>query len=343
MQSIAADEATVNAGTTYVFWLMPGLALQFALITMGSALRGTGIVKPTMAVQMVTVLINAILAPILIAGWGTHHPMGVAGAGLATSIAVVLGVTMLWVYFHRLEHYVAVNRALQRPQLRQWKRMLQIGLPAGAEFVLLFVYTGISYYAIRHFGPAAQAGYGIGSRVLQAIMLPAMAIAFAAGPVVGQNYGARNAAGVREAFRKAALIGSTAMVAITVFAQLRPEVMIGVFTREPRALEVGVLFLRLMSWNFVAQGLIFTCSSMFQGLGNTKPSLLSSFTRMVTYAVPAIWLSDQTYFHIEYVWYLSIATVALQAIVSLWLLRIEFRNRLTPMVVLPATKQAATG
>jgi putative MATE family efflux protein len=343
MQSVAADEATVNAGTRYMFWLMPGLALQFALITMGSALRGTGIVRPTMAVQMVTVIINAILAPVLIAGWGTRHPLGVAGAGLATSVAVTLGVVMLWVYFHRLEHYVAVNRALQRPQWKQWNRMLQIGLPAGAEFALLFVYTGISYYAIRGFGPAAQAGYGIGSRVLQAIMLPAMAIAFAAGPIAGQNYGARNAAGVREAFRKAAFIGSIAMVVITVFAQWRPELLIGVFTREPRVLEVGVLFLRLVSWNFVAQGLIFTCSSMFQGLGNTKPSLLSSFTRMITYAVPAIWLSNQSYFRIEYVWYLSIATVNLQAIVSVCFLRIEFRKRLTPMLVLPVTKQAAAG
>jgi Na+-driven multidrug efflux pump len=133
------------------------------------------------------------------------------------------------------------------------------------------------------------------------------------------------------------------MVAITAFAQWRPEAMIGVFTREPRVLEVGVLFLRLVSWNFVAQGLIFTCSSMFQGLGNTKPSLLSSFTRMITYAVPAIWLSNQPYFRIEYVWYLSIATVTLQAIVSLWLLRVEFRKRLIPMGVLPATNKAVIG
>jgi putative MATE family efflux protein len=329
MRSVAADGPTIVAGTTFMFWLLPGMALQFALIAMGSALRGTGIVKPTMTVQMVTVGINAALAPVLIAGWGTGRPLGVAGAGLATSIAVTAGVIILWVYFHQLEHYVAVNRALQRPQWQQWKRMLHIGLPSGGEFALMFLYTGISYYAIRNFGAAAQAGFGIGSRVLQAIMLPAMAIAFAAGPIAGQNFGARNSERVRETFRQTVMIGSVAMLVVTVFAQWHPQYLVSLFTREPEALAVGTLFLRLISWNFIAQGIIFTCSSMFQGLGNTRPSLLSSCTRLVTYAVPAIWLSGRPDFRIEYVWYLSIATVTLQALVSVVLLRVEFQRRLS--------------
>jgi putative MATE family efflux protein len=343
MRSVAADPATVQAGVRYMLWLTPGLALQFALIAMGSALRGTGIVKPTMLVQMVTVLVNAILAPILIAGWGTGHPLGVAGAGLATSIAVSVGVAMLWVYFHQMEHYVAVNRRLQHPQWQQWKRILKIGLPSGAELVLLFIYTGISYYAIRNFGAAAQAGFGIGSRVLQAIMLPAMAIAFAAGPIAGQNFGARNGARVRETFRQAAIIGSVAMIAATIVAQWRPEYFVGLFTKEPAVLAVGSLYLRLISWNFVAQGLIFACSSLFQGLGNTRPSLLSSGTRLVTYAVPAIWLSGRSDFRIEYVWYLSIATVTLQMIGSIVLLRLEFKKRLEPLSVMANGKRAAVG
>ncbi|MDZ4672886.1 MAG: MATE family efflux transporter, partial [Gemmatimonadota bacterium] len=78
--TLAADAATADAGVTYLHWFLPGLALQFALVAMGSGLRGTGIVKPTMVVQMVSVVINAILAPILIAGWLTGRPMGVAGA-----------------------------------------------------------------------------------------------------------------------------------------------------------------------------------------------------------------------------------------------------------------------
>lgn len=75
MDALAADAATVRAGVDYLHWFLPSLALQFALVAMGSALRGTGIVQPTMIVQVLTVVLNAALAPVLIAGWGTGHPL----------------------------------------------------------------------------------------------------------------------------------------------------------------------------------------------------------------------------------------------------------------------------
>jgi Na+-driven multidrug efflux pump len=80
---------------------MPALALQFAMLAMSAALRGIGVVKPTMVVQALTVTINIMLAPVLIAGWGTGHALGVAGAGLASSLAVAVGVVALWVYFQK--------------------------------------------------------------------------------------------------------------------------------------------------------------------------------------------------------------------------------------------------
>lgn len=328
MGSVAANTAIVDAGTTYLLWFLPGLALQFALIAMGSALRGTGIVKPGMIVQMLTVVINAILAPILIAGWGTGHPMGVAGAGLASSIAIAIGVVLLWVYFHRMEHYVTLNRAYMRPQFKHWKRILNIGLPAGGEFALMFVFTGVIYYAIRNFGEEAQSGFSAGGRVLQAIMLPAMAVAFAAGPIAGQNFGAKKPARVKETFYKSALIGSSVMLILTLLSQWRPETLVGVLDVKGEALIVGAVFLQMISLNFVAQGFVFTCSGMFQGLGNTMPSLISSGTRLLTFAIPVIWLSWQPYFKIEHVWYLSIASATLQAAFSYWLLSREFKRRL---------------
>ncbi len=329
LQSVAADAATIEAGATFMYWMMPGFLLMFPMTAVGSALRGTGIVQPTIVIQMLTVLINAILAPILIAGWGTGHPLGVAGAGLASSISVTIGVVLLGFYFRRLEHYVAVKKEQLSPQLEQWGRILKIGLPTGGEFVLLFVFSAVVYYVIRDFGATAQAGFGIGTRVLQAILLPAMAIAFATGPIAGQNYGARNSERVRETFRKAAAIGSGVMLILTLVTQIRPAALVGVFKADPETLAVAALFLQMISWNFVAQGLIFTCSSMFQGLGNTVPSLISSASRVAIFAIPAIWISTQPGFKIEQVWYLSIVSSTLQAVISLCLLRIEFKRRLS--------------
>ena len=129
---------------------------------------------------------------------------------------------LLFVYFRRLEKYVAVDPAQWAPRLATWRRMLGLGLPAGGEFVLMFVYVAIIYWVIRDFGAAAQAGFGVGQRVMQAIMLPALALSFAVPAVAGQNVGAKRLDRVRETFRSAAIMSTVLMVALTLLCQLRP-------------------------------------------------------------------------------------------------------------------------
>jgi putative MATE family efflux protein len=328
VHSVAADEASAAAGATYLYWYIPGLALQFALIAMGSALRGTGIVKPTMVVQVLTVVLNIVFAPIFIAGWGTHHPYGVAGAGFATSLSIAIGVVFLWVYFAKLEKFVALHPNQWAPDFAAWKRILNIGLPAGGEMFTLFVIVGVVYWTIHNFGQAAQAGFGIGSRVMQAIFLPAMAIAFAAAPVAGQNFGAGKTDRVKATFRSAAYMSSAVMLLLTLLCQWRTDFFIRLFAQDPAAVQVGADYLQVISWNFVATGLIFTCSSLFQALGNTWPSLFSSATRLITYVIPAIWLGLHGKFELRYLWYLSVITVSLQAVISLVLLARQFRQSL---------------
>ena len=328
MHALARDPAVIEAGTTYLMWFVPGLALQFAAVAMSSALRGTGIVAPTFIVQLATVVLNIVLAPVLIAGIGTGHPLGVAGAGLASSLAVTAGVLILSVYFFRLEKYVAFHRDLWRPRLATWKQILNIGFPAGGEFGLMFIYTGVIYGVIQQFGAEAQAGFGVGVRVMQAVFLPAMAISFAVAPVAGQNFGAKNAERVRRTFWDAAMLGAITMALLAVFCWWDAPRLIGYFASGARANEVGDGFLRMVSWNFVMSGLVFTCSGMFQALGNTWPSVYSSGTRLVTFALPVLWMSGQPGFRIEYVWYLSVATVGIQLAISLWLLRGQLRRRL---------------
>jgi putative MATE family efflux protein len=328
--TISADAATLDVGMTYLRWFTPGMALQFALVAMGSALRGTGIAKPTMVVQVLTVLLNAALAPVLIAGIGTGRPMGVAGAGLASSIAVAVGVVMMFIYFERLEKYVHFDAKLFRPRMDTWKRMLRIGLPAGGEFALMFVYMAVVYWSIRAFGAEAQAGFGLGGRVMQAIFLPAMAVAFAAAPVAGQNFGAGMHDRTRKTFTTAAMIGLALMSVLFIVCQFEAEQMVRFFTSDTAVISIAAGFLHVISWNFMATGLIFTCSSMFQALGNTVPSVISSATRMITFAIPAMWLSTRPGFQIRHIWLLSVATVMVQVVVSLLLLRREFRRRLEP-------------
>jgi putative MATE family efflux protein len=329
MEWMAADAVTAAAGTTFLHWTMPGVAMQFPLVALGSSLRGAGVVRTPVIVQSVAIVVNILLAPILIAGWGTHHAMGVAGAGLASAIAMTLAVLLLWVYVRWWEKYLSLDRTLWRPRWRTWRRFLEIGLPAGGEFVMSFLLVAVTYYCLRNFGAAAQAAAGVGGRILQAIFMPAMAIAYAAGPIAGQNFGARNATRVRETFRDAALISATLMAVAIPLALWQPRLLVNLFTDDSAVRAFSTTYLQIMSWGFIAQALTSTCSSLFQGLGHTKPTLLIAAARVVTYAAPAVWLSTLANFRIEQLWYLSVFSVFIQAATSIALLRVEFRRRLT--------------
>jgi putative MATE family efflux protein len=328
MGALGAEPATVAAGVEYLYWFLPSLALQFALVVMGSALRGTGIVQPTMIVQVITVILNAVLAPVLIAGWLTGRPLGVAGAGLASSLAVAVGVVMLGIYFRRLEKYVGYRADYLRPQLATWGRLMRIGLPAGGEFALMFVFMAVMYLLIRRFGQDTQAGYGVGMRLMQSMFMPAMAVSLATAPIVGQNYAAGRYDRVREAFKVASIAGAVIMLALTALCQWRADWVLTGFTTDHTATAVAAQFLQISSLNFVASGFVFTCSAMFQGLGNTVPSIVSSASRIVSFMIPAVWLAAQPQFQPVHLWYASVVSMTIQAVVSLVLVRSELRRRL---------------
>jgi putative MATE family efflux protein len=331
MLAVASDNEIVRAGTQFILCALPGYAMMLPMAVLSAALRGSGVVRPVMAIYVFTVLSNAALAPILIAGWGTGMALGIRGAGLATSLSVLIGLTLLGTRFHRLQSDLAIKAHLMRPDVKRWLRVLNIGLPAGGELALMFLYAAVVYHAIRAFGASAQAGFGIGSRMLQTILLPGMAIAFAAGPIAGQNFSAGHGERVRETFRQATLIGTVLMIAITLLVQWQPHALVRLFAADPHAIAVAVFFLRIMSWSFVAQGMVYICAAMFQGFGNTVPLLIGAATRFLSFSIPVESLSTHVDFRIEHVWYLSIVSVILQAIVSLYFLRREFRKRLTPI------------
>jgi putative MATE family efflux protein len=324
----APDPATQAAGATFLYWFVPCLVFQFPIVLMGSGLRGTGIVKPAMAVQALTVIVNVILAPVLIAGWGTGVPLGVAGAGLASSIAGAIGVLLLAVYFIRLEHYVAFDPKKWRPHWPTWGRLLNIGLPAGGEFMLMAIFVSLLYWAARGFGTASQAGIGLGFRVNQMLFVPALAIAFSAAPIAGQNFGARHGDRVRETFTVTLGYITVLMAICTAVVQWKGEALAGFFTKDPAVIASAVVFLSYLSLNFIPTGVLVTCSSLFQAMGNTWPALGASALRILIFAIPVLWMAQQPWFQLRHVFTLSVVTVLLQTVLAWLWLRYEFRVRL---------------
>ena len=342
-RGLSADTTTAALAVDYLHWFVPALALQFGVVSMGAALRGTGNFKPGMVVQSATVILNMILAPFLIFGWVTHRPMGVAGAALATLIAVAVGTVWLLLYFAPKEAFLKFRPRDWKPRSGVWGALLKIGLPAGAEFALMAVYLFVVYWISRQFGAAAQAGFGIGMRIIQAGFMPVVALGFAVAPVAGQNFGARQAARVRETMKSAMGIVVAVMLVFAVACHIAPAAMIGLFSRDPQVIAVGEEYLRIVSWNFIAAGAVFVASSMFQAIGNTVPSLICSFVRIGVAVVPALALARLPAFQLRWLWYLAVASVTLQVILSLLLLRMELTKRLAFEVAAAAAEPEARG
>ena len=342
-QSLSADEETVRLAADYLLWFIPAMSLQFGLIAMAAALRGTGNFKRGMVVQTATIVLNIVLAPIFIFGWGTGRPMGVGGAALSTLVAIAVGIVWLVFYFVPASSYLKFNLRDAKPRLALWSEMLKIGLPAGAEFALMGVYLMLVYAVSRPFGASAQAGFGIGMRIIQACFLPVVALGFAVSPVAGQNFGARRADRVRSTFYAAATMATAGMAVLAVAMWFSAATMVGLFSADPRVIEVGEEYLHVLAFSFVASGLVFVSSSMFQGMGNTIPPLVSSATRILLVSIPVVLISQRPSFALVSVWYISAVTVLVQLAMNLLLLKREFRIRLNfepaPYPAAPAPQQ----
>ena len=324
----SADPETARLAAAYLAWFVPALAAQFAMVATSAALRGIGDFKPGMIVQSTTVVLNIVLAPVLMFGWGTGRPLGVAGTALASFVSVLVGVVALVAYVVRGGGTLRFARSELRPRLELWARMLKIGLPAGLEFALMGVYMFAVYAITRRFGAAAQAGFGIGLRVVQAGFMPVVALGFAVSPVAGQSFGARLPERVRGTFRVAALMAVAMMAALALVCHAFPEALVSVFNRDPDVLAVGGEYLRIVAWNFVPSGIVFVSSSMFQALGNTLPSLASSVTRTCLAVIPAYLLSRVDGFALDWIWMLSAASVVCQMTLNLLFLRREYARKL---------------
>jgi putative MATE family efflux protein len=307
------------------------MAISFPTMALGTCMRGVGNVRVASVVQVVSLLLNIVLAPFLIFGWLTGKPLGVFGAALATLIANLVSFAILLLYVIRNGKLFDRSSRAWRPQPRLWLRIMSIGVPSGAEFLLMAAYMTFVGWVLHSFGSAEQAAFTIGMRVMQIGMMPGMALAFAASAIVGQNYGAQLPQRVRATVTELLKLNLLTMVGFGGLLHIAPRTLIAVFSNDTAVLDAGYDVLVYLSWNLLASAIVSTGFGIFTGLGNTVPSLIASVLRVAVIVSTVLWTMRMPDFAPRWIWATSVGASVLQGSLLFLLLRRELARRLGPM------------
>ncbi len=286
---LGADEELIPLISSYMtIWYF---ALFFVTIPFvgNSAIRAVGDPKTPSYIMIFAVIINAILDPILIFGWGPIQPMGLQGAAIAT--AVSRGLTMilsLYILRYR-EKLITFDVPTKDVLFGCWRSILYIALPSGLSRIVVPVATGIITAILADYGAAAVAGYGVGTRIEFLASSLLFALSASIGPFVGQNLGSRKferiRTGIRISNRFAVLYGLGIWIVLIGLS----DGIASIFTQDPAARGIVKLFLWILPAGIGLQGVLSIVNSNLNTLNKPLIASMIIVVQMLAIGVPIIY------------------------------------------------------
>jgi putative MATE family efflux protein len=248
------------------------------LFLINGIFRGAGDASIAMRSLWLANILNIILCPTLINGFGPIPALGLTGAALATTIGRGIGV--LYQCFHLFKGTGKINikakhMALDLPILGS---LFRIGAGGTAQFLINSASWIFLTRIISKFGDDALAGYTIAIRVIIFTLLPAFGMANAAATLVGQNLGAKEPMRAEQSVWKAAFYNMLFLAAVSLVFFIAADPIIHIFNSKPSVVTYGVQCLRYvcLGYIFYAYGMVVIQS--FNGAGDTKtPTILNIF------------------------------------------------------------------
>ncbi|MEX2130154.1 MAG: MATE family efflux transporter, partial [Pseudohongiellaceae bacterium] len=198
---MGASEQMLTPIREYMVYWLPGSNLMVAMMTGNSILRACGDTRTPSIIMAGSGLLNIVLDPILIFGFGPIPAMGIGGAAIATVISWLLGfLCLFYLLAFRLN---LINKTLPRwpVMYRSGREMLRIGLPAAGANMMTPIAAGIMTAIAAGFGESVVAAFGVGSRIEPFATLIVLAMSTTLPPLISQNFGARRLDRVVEAYR----------------------------------------------------------------------------------------------------------------------------------------------
>jgi putative MATE family efflux protein len=278
LRLMGATPQIVAVGSGYARIALGGSGAILLLFLNNAIFRGAGDAAIAMRLLWVSNILNLILDPCLIFGWGPFPKLGVTGAALATFTGRSIGVLYQFYRLLKGTERLRIMKEQIRADLGVMFRLLRVSLMGILQFTIAHT-TWIGLVRIVSiFGAAALAGYTIAIRILIFVILPSWGLSNAAATLVGQNLGAKQPERAEQSVWRTGLYNMIFLGTVGVFFIVFAEPVVRLFTQDPAVLPLAASALRIFSYGNIAYAYAMVMLQAFNGAGDTvTPTIVNFF------------------------------------------------------------------
>lgn len=313
--AFTTEQNVIELGVRY-----SNIAFMFSVvINLGMAFekifQAVGCMKTSMFSLLCGCIINIILDPMMIFGWGFPE-MGIEGAALASGIGQAISLAVYIVVYFVRPISVKLGRKHLAPDGRMIGRLYSIGIPAALNLALPSILISALNAILAAFSEVYVLVLGIYYKLQTFLYLPASGLIQGMRPLIGYNYGAGEYKRVSQLFRIVLMMSCGIMTVGTVICLLIPGQLMGLFATDPETIAAGETALRIISAGFIVSSVSVTASGALEGLGKGVPSLVISLCRYIVIIIPVAFLLSR-FFDADGVWNAFWVTELITAVISL--------------------------
>ncbi len=298
LRAMGATPEIVTIGSNYTRICLGGSFAVLLLFLNNAIFRGAGDAAIAMRLLWVSNIINLILDPCLIFGWGPFPRLGVTGAAVATLTGRSIGVLYQFYRLMRGTERIRILKRQVRLQLDVLLRLIRVSLTGILQFAIAHTSWIGLVRIVSFFGAAALAGYTIAIRIVIFVILPSWGLSNAAATLVGQNLGARHPERAEKAVWRTGLYNMIFLGAVGLVFIFFPEPIIRLFTHDPAVVPMGVACLRIVSYGNLGYAYFMVMMQAFNGAGDTITPTIVNFFGFWLFEIPlAYWLAIPLHMH----------------------------------------------
>lgn len=319
---MGASEAVVAVGSGYTWWMLTGNFTIVALFLVNAIFRGAGNAAIAMHSLWIANILNMILDPILIFGWGPIPSFGVEGAAIATNIGRGTGVLYQVFFLMGTKGIIQIHRESLRVDYPVIGRLLKVAAGNVGQFLISTASWLFLARIIVTFGSSAFAGYQIAIRVIIFTILPSWGMANAAATLVGQNLGANLPERAETSVWRAGFLNMIFLGLVSLFFYFISEPIMRIFSADNEVVYYGTQCLRIVAFGYVFYGYGMVVVQAFNGAGDSRtPTILNLFCYWL-FQVPLAWaLATQTTLQVTGAFWAIAITESVIAVVAILLFR----------------------